>query len=206
MYARSDMSSVPVIFALALALAAPLCQAHRGLLADAACPPNSHWNSATKQCDCSGTDLFDGTACCPIFASYDTKTGKCGCIKDYNWNGQDCVYKTPNGAMRYSGVATWYNEKGVTACGEQIVGDGDFAAISLPLSNELSPECAATPEKCNWCGRKARVDGPKGSVTVRVIDLCQSCSLGDIDLSKSTFQAVLGDTEAERYPITWYFL
>lgn len=50
------------------------------------------------------------------------------------------------------------------------MGDGDYAAISLPVSNELSPDCNGNPERCDWCGRKARVDGPKGSVTVRLID------------------------------------
>jgi hypothetical protein len=35
---------------------------------------------------------------------------------------------------------------------------------------------------------------------------CQSCNYGDIDMSKSTFQTVLGDADVERYPITWYFL
>jgi len=54
------------------------------------------------------------------------------------------------------------------------------------------------------CGRCARVTGPAGAVTVRIVDMCVSaeCEAGHLDLSENTFPAIadplLGDV-----PISW---
>ena len=35
-----------------------------------------------------------------------------------------------------------------------------------------------------WCGAYVHVTGPKGAVTVRIVDLCPGCKAGDLDLSR----------------------
>jgi hypothetical protein len=34
------------------------------------------------------------------------------------------------------------------------------------------------------CGECVAIDGPKGSVTVRIVDLCPECEMGHLDLSQ----------------------
>jgi len=53
------------------------------------------------------------------------------------------------------------------------------------------------------CGACLEVTGPKGSVTVRVVDQCPGCKHGDLDLSPQAFQ-VLSPLAAGRIPITWH--
>jgi expansin (peptidoglycan-binding protein) len=52
------------------------------------------------------------------------------------------------------------------------------------------------------CGTCARIDGPMGQVTVRIVDRCPECKPGDIDLSPSAFDRVAARS-AGRVPIAW---
>lgn len=52
------------------------------------------------------------------------------------------------------------------------------------------------------CGAYVEVIGPKGSVTVKIVDRCPECAPGDIDLSKEAF-ALIADLVAGRVPIRW---
>ncbi len=54
------------------------------------------------------------------------------------------------------------------------------------------------------CGACVAVDGPLGSVTVRIVDRCPGCAPGDIDLSESAF-AMIADPVDGRVPITWQY-
>lgn len=54
----------------------------------------------------------------------------------------------------------------------------------------------------DWCGGCALVDGPDGSVTVRIVDQCPGCAKGDIDLSREAF-AMIAPLSAGRVDITW---
>lgn len=53
------------------------------------------------------------------------------------------------------------------------------------------------------CGEYVAVTGPKGKVTVRIVDRCPECKPGDIDLSEQAF-AKIADMSAGRVPISWY--
>jgi hypothetical protein len=46
------------------------------------------------------------------------------------------------------------------------------------------------------------VTGPKGVVTVRIVDLCPECKAGHLDLSREAF-AQIADLTQGRVPITW---
>ena len=52
------------------------------------------------------------------------------------------------------------------------------------------------------CGAYVRATGPKGSVLVRIVDLCPECPAGDIDFSQEAF-AVIAELPQGRVPITW---
>ena len=46
------------------------------------------------------------------------------------------------------------------------------------------------------------VNGPKGEVTVRIVDLCPECQAGHLDLSREAF-AQIADLPLGRVSITW---
>ncbi len=54
------------------------------------------------------------------------------------------------------------------------------------------------------CGACVAIEGPKGSVTVRIVDRCPGCAKGDIDLSESAF-AMIAEPADGRVPITWSY-
>jgi len=90
------------------------------------------------------------------------------------------------------GVATYYAATGDGACG--------FG----PSPNDLNVAAMDQPE---WngsavCGECVAVTGPKGSVTVRIVDLCPECEPGHLDLSQQAF-AQIADVSAGKVSITW---
>ncbi|MEZ4447486.1 MAG: expansin EXLX1 family cellulose-binding protein [Polyangiaceae bacterium] len=52
------------------------------------------------------------------------------------------------------------------------------------------------------CGSCVTIDGPSGSVTVRIVDRCPECPAGDIDLSPDAFSQI-AELSAGHVPITW---
>ncbi len=55
------------------------------------------------------------------------------------------------------------------------------------------------------CGACVAIDGPAGSVTVRIVDQCPECAQGDIDLSREAFQ-LIAPLSAGRVPIDWRYV
>jgi expansin (peptidoglycan-binding protein) len=55
------------------------------------------------------------------------------------------------------------------------------------------------------CGACAHVVGPSGDVTVRIVDQCPECPVGDIDLSPDAFERIAA-LELGRVPITWQLI
>jgi expansin (peptidoglycan-binding protein) len=90
------------------------------------------------------------------------------------------------------GVATYYAATGAGACSfDASPNDLDVAAMDMPEWNGSAP-----------CGECVAVTGPKGNVTVRIVDLCPGCEMGHLDLSMEAF-AKIADVSAGRVPITW---
>jgi expansin (peptidoglycan-binding protein) len=52
------------------------------------------------------------------------------------------------------------------------------------------------------CGSCAEVTGPRGTIRIRLVDLCPGCPAGNIDLSPLAF-SYLADTALGRIPIHW---
>jgi expansin (peptidoglycan-binding protein) len=91
-----------------------------------------------------------------------------------------------------SGIATWYNATGEGNCGyDASPNDMDVAAMDMPeFANSA------------MCGACAEVDGPQGTVRVRITDSCPECPAGHLDLSKQAF-AKISRVDAGRVQTQW---
>lgn len=94
------------------------------------------------------------------------------------------------------GLMTFYDATGAGACGfDPTPGDLDVVALDTRQYQGGA-----------WCGACVRVDGPKGSVTVRVVDECPTCdSAKHLDLSRSAF-AKIADPAKGRVDVKWQFV
>ena len=93
--------------------------------------------------------------------------------------------------VTYSGEATYYAADGTGACG--------FKASPNDLLVAAMNKSQYSKSRCGQC---VLVNGPKGTVKVRIVDLCPGCSHGDLDLSEEAFMAV-ASLSAGRVKITW---
>ncbi len=92
----------------------------------------------------------------------------------------------------HPGLATYYAATGAGAC--------SFDASP----NDLNVAAMNADEYSNAavCGAYVYASGPKGSVTVRIVDLCPECQAGHLDLSQQAF-AQIADLSQGRVAITW---
>jgi expansin (peptidoglycan-binding protein) len=103
------------------------------------------------------------------------------------------VYKTPNPPNPiHHGIATYYNATGDGAC---MFGPSPSDLMVTAMNAEEYDNAAV-------CGAYVYVTGPKGAVTVRVVDLCPECKAGHLDLSREAF-ALVADLYLGRVDITW---
>jgi len=92
-----------------------------------------------------------------------------------------------------SGEGTYYAADGSGACGFAPASGGPLLVAAMN-----APDWAGS----GVCGMCARVTGPLGEVTVRIVDLCPECQTGDLDLSPEAFDRI-AEHAAGRVPITW---
>jgi expansin len=92
---------------------------------------------------------------------------------------------------QHTGIATYYDATGDGSCSFGTSSDLDVAAFDFP---EFAKSAS--------CGSCVAVSGPKGAVTVRIVDSCPGCEDHHLDLSKSAF-AKIADLQAGRVPITY---
>lgn len=92
----------------------------------------------------------------------------------------------------HQGIATYYDATGAGAC--------SFDATPEDLM--VGAMNADEYDNAALCGAYVFVTGPKGSVTVRIVDLCPECKVGHLDLSREAFAAI-ADPVAGRVDITW---
>lgn len=91
-----------------------------------------------------------------------------------------------------TGVATYYAATGAGNCSfDATPNDLDVAAMDAPEY-----------DNSNVCGECVAITGPKGNVTVRIVDQCPECETGHLDLSQEAF-AKIADVSAGKVPITW---
>jgi expansin (peptidoglycan-binding protein) len=97
--------------------------------------------------------------------------------------------------VEFSGQATYYDADGTGACG--------FKASPNDLN--VAAMNGAQYVKKTSCGQCVLVTGPKGTVKVRIVDLCPGCARGGLDLSEQAFAAI-SPLSAGRIKITWHFV
>jgi expansin (peptidoglycan-binding protein) len=91
------------------------------------------------------------------------------------------------------GEATYYSATGTGACMlDSLRGDMMIGAIN-----------ASDYAGSQMCGASVVVSGPKGTITISIVDLCPDCPAGDIDLSQQAFERI-ADPSVGRVPISWY--
>lgn len=118
----------------------------------------------------------------------------CGCNGGGGGGGDDDTIACDEELDR-TGEGTYYDADGSGACSfDPSPGDLMVAAAN--------PTDFAGSAACGAC---AEVDGPNGSVTVRIVDLCPGCAAGDLDLSQEAF-AEIAEIAAGRVPITWRYV
>jgi uncharacterized repeat protein (TIGR01451 family) len=98
----------------------------------------------------------------------------------------------PNRNPVHQGIATYYSAT------------GDGACMFGPSPGDLMVTAMNAEEYDNaaYCGAYLQVTGPKGTVTVRVVDLCPECKAGHLDLSREAFSQI-ADLYLGRVDITW---
>jgi expansin (peptidoglycan-binding protein) len=74
----------------------------------------------------------------------------------------------------YKGEGTYF-EPGMGSCGEESSSKDMMVAV-----NHKQMENGANPNNNSNCGRRIKVKGPNGSVTVKALDTCPSCDTGDL--------------------------
>lgn len=103
------------------------------------------------------------------------------------------ITKCPDAQPVHSGQATFYTfASGAGAC----MFDTTWNDLMVLAMNRIDFDST------NICGGCATVTGPKGTITVRIVDLCPECPKGNIDLSPSAF-AKIADTSQGRVAATW---
>ncbi len=106
------------------------------------------------------------------------------------------AYAQPDsGNVIHSGQATYYNA----------TGDGN--CMFGPSPNDLMV-CAMNNteyDTASVCGTSIHIQGPQGEITVRIVDRCPECPMGNVDLSKQAF-ANIADTIQGRVAITWWYV
>lgn len=91
-----------------------------------------------------------------------------------------------------SGEGTYYGATGAGNCSF----DASPGNLMVAAMNHTDYAGSAA------CGEYVAVTGPKGTLTVRIVDQCPECRPGDIDLSAEAF-ARIAEPAAGRVPITW---
>jgi expansin (peptidoglycan-binding protein) len=116
------------------------------------------------------------------------------------------------GCSHSDGGSSSGSSQPTVALGEMKSGEGtyyDFANGDGACMFGPSPDAMdiAALNKPDWsgsslCGACAEVTGPKGSVTIRIVDQCPECKTGDLDFSPQAFGKI-ADMAAGRVPISW---
>jgi expansin len=92
----------------------------------------------------------------------------------------------------HTGIATYYDA------------NGDGNCMFGPSPKDLMVAAMNAVEYANSavCGEYVHISGPKGEVTVRIVDRCPECLAGHLDLSQQAF-ARIADLPLGRISITW---
>lgn len=84
-------------------------------------------------------------------------------------------------------------------------GSGNCGFDATPNDLNVGAMNATDYQGSAACGGCVTLKGPKGTLTIRIVDQCPECPQGNIDLSPSAFDQI-ADHAAGRVPITWTYV
>lgn len=110
--------------------------------------------------------------------------------------GPNTAHPCSDASFWRTGIATFYRWA-----------DGSGNCSFDPTPHDLMVAALNRVDYANsaTCGASIRVKGPRGEVTVRIVDQCGDCEQGHVDLSPTAF-ALIADTAQGIVPITWTFV
>ena len=97
----------------------------------------------------------------------------------------------------FEGEGTFYDGIAGTSSGN----------CSLPVAAGDYFHCAMNAfdyDNSNACGACITVTGPKGTITLTVVDSCPECARGDVDMTQEAFSQI-ADVIDGRVPISWKY-
>jgi expansin (peptidoglycan-binding protein) len=100
-----------------------------------------------------------------------------------------------SGNIIHSGQATYY----------AATGDGNCMFGPSPSDLMVCAMNNTEYDSSSVCGASIHVKGRLGEVTVRIVDRCPECPVGNIDMSPQAF-AKIDDTIRGRVPVTWWYV
>lgn len=95
----------------------------------------------------------------------------------------------------HDGIATYYGATGAGAC----LFDPSPDDLMVAAVNAEQFDTAAL------CGAYVQVDGPDGTIVVRIVDRCPECEAGHLDLSQEAF-ALIAEPIRGIVPIRWQII
>ena len=99
---------------------------------------------------------------------------------------------TPRLNPLHQGEATYHDATGAGACSF----DPSPNDLMVAAMNAVDYDTAA------YCGAYLQVTGPNAVITLRLVDLCPECPVGNLDLSREAF-AQIANPILGRVPIAW---
>jgi len=116
------------------------------------------------------------------------------------------VSQTAYAAVPYNkpvkGNATYYNDKGLGACGSSIDASSQ-RLVAVPKSFWTS----SNPNNDPLCkGTSVKVKYKNKTATIPVKDQCPGCDSKHIDISEPVFRQLTGGTDLGDVPVTWEFV
>ncbi|KAK9710212.1 hypothetical protein K7432_008583 [Basidiobolus ranarum] len=100
-----------------------------------------------------------------------------------------------------SGYGTYFTPY-QDACSKNGESSSEFEMIAASSRFEIGLKTGENTEQAAMCGKCIKVQGPKGSVIVKIRDICPSCRRGDIDLTEAAFKKI-ADPDQGRVKVTW---
>ena len=100
-----------------------------------------------------------------------------------------------SGTIIHSGQATYYAATGDGNC---MLGPSHSDLMVVAMNN-------TEYDGSSVCGASIHVKGRLGEITVRIVDRCPECPVGNIDMSPQAF-AKIDDTLRGRVPVTWWYV
>ncbi|QRK04005.1 hypothetical protein JQX13_27380 [Archangium violaceum] len=114
--------------------------------------------------------------------------------EDRSGHTGEALASTPIGNFR-SGIITFYDATGAGAC------SFDASPEDLNVAAIGEPDYAGS----GACGSCAEVQGPLGTVQVRIVDLCPGCAAGHLDLSREAFAKIANPIDG-RVNVRWRYV